>query len=135
LSTNPINFILALLVIVVSASCTKKVGKLAPVTPTAIVQLPAVVSFSNDIQPVFNANCNSVGCHSAVSPAASLDLTAVSAYANLINKHEIYVANPSGSNLVILIAGLQMPKPPAAPLTDYEQQLILNWIQQGAMNN
>lgn len=97
--------------------------------------LPAVVSFSINIVPIFTASCNSSGCHGATSPAAGLNLTPSSAYSSLMAKNETYTANPSGSNLYIEISNGEMPKPPAASLSSYQQQLVLKWITQGAANN
>ncbi len=97
--------------------------------------LPSVVSFSLNIVPIFNASCNSNACHSASSPAAGLNLAPSSAYGSLLAKHETYTVNPSISNLYIEISNGEMPKPPALSLTDYQQQLVLKWITQGASNN
>jgi hypothetical protein len=104
--------------------------------PSIVTQpLPAVVSFSTNIVPIFTNYCSSSGCHSALSPASGLNLTATSAYGSLMAKHETYTVNPSGSNLYIEVTNGNMPKPPATSLSSYEQQLILKWITQGAINN
>lgn len=97
-------------------------------------QLPATVSFSTHIIPVFNSFCNSSGCHSSTSPAAGLNLTPASAYSSLMAKQETYTVNPSGSHLYIVITNGSMPKG-ATSLSSYDQQLVLKWIQQGALNN
>ena len=114
-------------------SCKKKTPQPAP-NPYQ-QQLPAVVSFSTNIVPIFTSSCNSGGCHSASSPAAGLNLTPTLAYNSLMVKHETYTVNPSGSNLYLEIANGEMPGPPAASLSSYQQQLILKWITQGANNN
>ena len=121
-------------VIALLFSC-KKDPSPATVNANSQQQLPAVVSFSANIVPVFNNFCISSGCHAASSPAAGLDLTSASAYGSLMAKHETYTVNPSGSNLYIEISNGEMPKPPAANLSSYNQQLILKWITQGANNN
>ena len=114
-------------------SCKKSTTQTTTTPPTQ--QLPAVVSFSTNVVPIFNANCNSSGCHAATAPAAGLNLTSTSAYSSLMAKNETYTINPTGSNLYIEIANGEMPKPPAANLSSYNQQLVLKWIQQGALNN
>ena len=114
-------------------SCKKKTPQPAP--DPYQQQLPAVVSFSTNIVPIFTASCNSSGCHGASSPAAGLNLTSSSAYSSLLANHETYTVNPSGSNLYIEINNGEMPKPPAASLSSYNQQLILKWITPGANNN
>jgi len=45
------------------------------------------VSFSQNVQPIFNQNCATAGCHSGPSVTASgnLDLSAAVSYANLVN--------------------------------------------------
>jgi hypothetical protein len=116
-------------------SCEKDTVQPNQTTSATQQTLPAVVSFSINIVPIFTASCNSIGCHGASSPAAGLNLTPVSAYNSLMAKHETYTANPSGSNLYIEVSNGEMPKPPAASLSGYQQQLILEWITQGASNN
>ena len=97
--------------------------------------IPSVVSFSVHIVPILNSSCNSSGCHSSVTPAANLNLTATAAYANLYSKHEIDTLNPTLSNLNIEINNGDMPKAPYSQLSNYDKQLILTWIQQKAKNN
>jgi hypothetical protein len=115
-------------------SCEKKTVLPEP-TPINQQTLPSVVSFSTNIVPIFTASCNSGGCHGASAPAAGLNLTPSSAYSSLMANHETYTVNPSGSNLYIEISNGEMPKPPAASLSSYQQQLVLKWITQGAGNN
>jgi len=118
-------------------SCSKDVGQLTPSTSqTTQQQLPSVVSFSNDIVPIFNSSCNNNPvCHTASYHAGTLDLAPLSAYNSLFAKHQVDTLNPSGSNLVIVINNGSMPLPPNMSLTNYQQQLILKWIQQMAKNN
>ena len=123
--------VLTAILIITSAyffSCKKKT------TPTPTQSLPAVVSFNNDIMSVFNAHCNTSGCHSGGSPAAGLNLSQSVAYSQLFTKHEIDTANVSNSNLYIQVASGQMPQT-GGKLSDYNISLILKWIQQKAKNN
>jgi len=124
--------VLVAILIVMSAcffSCKKKTTSPSP-TPS----LPATVSFSNDIMPVFNVHCNTSGCHGGGSPAASLNLSQNVAYSQLFTKHEIDTTNSSNSNLYIQVASGQMPQT-GGKLSDYNISLILKWIQQKAKNN
>jgi len=97
--------------------------------------LPATVSFSNDIEPVFTSDCNGSGCHSTAYHAANLDLTPDSAYIQLFRKKDIDTTNPSQSTLYLQMASVGTPMPPTGKLDDYYVNLVLKWIQQGAKNN
>ena len=124
--------VLVAILIVTSAyffSCKKKTTSPSP-TPS----LPATVSFSNDIMPVFNAHCNTSGCHGGGSPSAGLNLSSNVAYSQLFTKHEIDTSNASNSNLYIEVASGQMPQT-GGKLSDYNINLIQKWIQQKAKNN
>ena len=54
--------------------------------------IPEVVSFSADIQPIFNEGCNNAGCHATGGIAP--DLTPANAYADLFAKNLIDLVNP-----------------------------------------
>ncbi len=60
------NFIICLICLL-SYSCTYDKAELK-----VDCVLPATVSFSHDIQPIFNAHCNTAGCHSGSSPQGGL---------------------------------------------------------------
>jgi len=109
-------------------SCKKKTS------PNPTPSLPTTVSFSNDIMPVFNAHCNTSGCHEGGSPAAGLNLSQSIAYSQLFAKHEIDTTNASNSNLYIQVASGQMPQT-GGKLSDYNISLIQKWIEQKAKNN
>lgn len=107
-------------------SCKKKT--------TAPQTLPAVVSFSQHIVPIFNASCISGGCHSGGSPAAGLNLSSGVAYSQLFTKHEIDTVNVNSSGLYMEVASGAMPQG-GSKLSDYDISLIQKWIQQKAKNN
>jgi hypothetical protein len=99
---------------------------LDPIDPV----IPDVVSYSADIQPIFDNSCNSSGCHSTggVSP----DLTPANSYNDLMAKGMVNVSAPESSRLYTKSAtGGSMNKycQPGDP------DLILKWIQDGALNN
>ncbi|MCF8308491.1 MAG: hypothetical protein K9I68_05725 [Bacteroidales bacterium] len=87
------------------------------------------VSFENDIIPVFDANCNSSGCHGAgeFDPV----LTPENAYDNLFAGDYIDTVNPQNSPLYESITSGSMEEYTAPG----DAEIILLWIEQGAKNN
>jgi hypothetical protein len=92
--------------------------------------IPEVVSFSADIQPIFDRSCNNAGCHATGGTAP--DLTQGKAYNDLIARNQIDLATPENSTLYKkCAAGGSMAKYTKPGDAD----LILKWIQDGALNN
>ena len=105
------------------------------------------ISFADNIQTIFTANCAVSGCHVS-GGTAPMSLTADAAYKNLINQGVIVgevggavrvIPNDSANSVLFLkvsgtAAGPQMPlgRP---PLPVFEQNLIKVWIDMGAENN
>lgn len=100
------------------------------------------VSFSKDIQPIFDRNCTD--CHGG---NAGLFLDEGESYANLVNvpatkgctpERRVEPGKPSASVLIKRLTGTtcgtQMPKK-APPLPPEEIALIEQWILAGAPNN
>lgn len=112
------------------------------------------VSFSNDIQPIFSAQCALSGCHTGRRPAASLALDAAGAYAGLVgsgsgaassectspSRMRVAPGAPDSSYLVDKLLGInlcqgnQMPKI-GTYLPSQQIDMIRAWIQAGAANN
>lgn len=99
--------------------------------------IPSVVSFANDIQPVFNAKCT--GCHGSPSGSAGLDLSEGNSYTALQgngNRDEISSVPflnseiPESSGLYIILTGYHDGK-----VTSDELTLITLWMSQGAEDN
>ena len=67
---------------------------IVPLPPPVV---PGEVSFSEDVQSIFDASCNSPGCHNNAGVAPNL--TAGAAYGALINGGYIDTQNPSSSGL------------------------------------
>lgn len=111
-------------------ACTKNEAPLQPVK-----QLPAVVSFSTHIIPLFNAYCNNSGCHGGASPAAHLDLSPAMAYSQLFARQEVDTVNADASVLYIQMNSTSNPMPRSGRLSDYEVGLVYKWIRQKARNN
>jgi hypothetical protein len=105
---------------------------------------PEVISFENHIKPVFSSSCDRAGCHSSVAPAAHLNLSAGSAYANIVRVrstqmpqlNRIEPRDPANSYLIRklkgeVITGARMPQG-APPLSDGVLALFDRWVLEGA---
>lgn len=101
-----------------------------PAPPPDLDNTPML--FSADIQPIFNANCTTSGCHSGnIAP----NLLPANSYANLVNGKYINKENPEKSELYLWMAGKKsLPMPPAGPNAENNAK-VLAWIKQGALNN
>lgn len=99
------------------------------VDPVDVI-VPDVVSYAVDIQPIFDQGCNNSGCHSTGGIAP--DLTPANSYADLFAEGLINTATPETSKLYTKCnTGGSMNKytQPGDP------EIILKWIQEGAVNN
>lgn len=109
------------------------------------------VSFSNDVQPIFDAGCASKGCHDRGRPGGQgggqtrLDLRAGNAYQSLLEETTscgpVVTPGDSGSSVLIgkltgdeLCSGSLMPKG-GEPLDPALIETIAAWICQGAQDN
>jgi mono/diheme cytochrome c family protein len=86
------------------------------------------VSYATDIQPIFTAKC--AGCHGrGLTPP---DLSAGTSYNSLMNGGYVTPQNPSSSIIyVVMASGGSMSQYSNAS----QAALVLQWIQQGALNN
>jgi len=104
------------------------------------------VSFSGQVQPIFDASC--AGCHDAQSPAGGLILAAGAAYGALVNVASddcpayklVLPGAPASSYLMFKLQGSGPcykgnRMPPGSPLPAAQITTITNWILQGALNN
>ena len=98
-----------------------------------IVGVPTNVSLKNDVQPIFDRDCNSSGCHDS-KPSHAPSLTAENAYKAITTGGYVNVTVPESSVLYARVEDNSMPsgKP---PLSENEKKLILGWITDGAKNN
>ncbi|MCF8258593.1 MAG: hypothetical protein K9J06_13635 [Flavobacteriales bacterium] len=97
---------------------------------------PEVVSFSENIVPIFNSSCNMTGCHPAGGIAP--DLTSANAYTALMGMPGmINTTDPAESKLYKKMAGTATGQvmPPAGMLEQYKLDLVLAWIEDGAQDN
>lgn len=115
-------FMIALTVAVFSLSCSY-----SPLVEPEVV-IPDVISFSEQIEPIFNdAGCTS--CHTSLSP----DLSAGKAYTSLTASDKYINLEDPASSLIYT-----KPHPDATHPKLYSAQqaaLVLKWIEDGALNN
>lgn len=99
--------------------------------PIAEAPIPTGVSFSKDVQGIFNLNC--VSCHNG---AITLDLTLGNSYDALLNGNYIVPFEPNNSVLVNSLKGNgQAVMPPSGSLETAEINKVVQWINEGAENN
>ena len=94
--------------------------------------IPTNVSLKNDVQPIFDRDCNMSGCHDA-KPSHHPSLIKENAYNDLISGGYVNTTDPANSLLYKRINGGGMP--PGVPLSDNDKKIILGWITDGAKNN
>ena len=93
------------------------------------IEIPEVVSFSDDIIPIFNSSC--VSCHG--EGHWKVDLTPENAYDDIFAKGLVNIDMPEDSKLYTVLiesGGLHDGK-----TTPPQRTLILTWIEEGAENN
>ena len=104
----------------------------APATESA-APAGATVSFATDIGPLLSNRCGS--CHGDSRKREGLSVTT---YADLMkgsdNGPVIMPGNSDSSLLVDLVASQEMPKQ-GPKLTPSEVQLLVDWVNQGALDN
>ena len=104
---------------------------------------PAAVSYADDIQPIFNANC--IGCHAAGSAAVGLELSAGGSYDQLVGVQavesdldRVEPGQPEQSWLYLKITGAHDVgdvMPPSGLLPSTSRDLVRDWIADGAPDN
>jgi len=118
---------------------------------TTTTTLPATVSFSGDVQPIFTARCALPACHSGSFPTGGLNLSDGSSFAAIVGrasteKPEVKLIDPNSPTTSYLvwkvskappgqtIVGLQMPYN-LPPLSLAEMETIRTWVMEGALQN
>jgi uncharacterized membrane protein len=106
------------------------VAELIPVTSN---EEKIEVSFSKDIQPIFESRC--IKCHGGLKTEEGLDLTTYEMLMAGSENGSMLSAGDSGNSpLVQLSVEGKMPKR-GPKLTPSEIQLLIDWIDTGAPNN
>ncbi|MDH5398502.1 MAG: hypothetical protein OEX02_10165 [Cyclobacteriaceae bacterium] len=98
------------------------------ITP-AVVEVPDEVSFTLDVQPIFNESCNTSGCHN--SGGTPPDLSEGSAYTSLTFYGYLDKDSAELSQVYEKINTGSMKK----YANDQDRAIILAWIKQGALEN
>lgn len=114
-----------------------------PEDPPPEEELPTDVSFSNDIQPIFQDSCGGANCH-IDEEESGVELTTYDDVMNSVGDQYgepiVNEGNPESSPLVDKIAssspeyGVQMPRS-GQSLSQDEIDLIRGWINEGAPDN
>lgn len=124
--------------------------------PTCTPPDPTTISFSANIQPIFDVSCALGGCHAGAIPAGELDLSPAVARRELVgvasmqipSRDRVVAGDPDASYLVQKIEGTPgisgQPMPlgcPGAPqggalcLNNNQIQAIRTWISECALAN
>lgn len=101
--------------------------------PTEASAQTGSVSFSNDVVPILQSRC--WNCHNSEKTEEGLNLTTVETImAGSENGSVVTPGDADNSLLAELILSQKMPKR-GPKLTPPQVQIILDWINQGALNN
>jgi hypothetical protein len=99
------------------------------VPPVSQATPPQFVSYSADLQVLWNANCALPGCH---VPGSQVPYLAEGiSYDQLIGGGYVNTVVPEDSKLYIAINGIMLPHIPSAS----DRQKVYDWIRNGAPNN
>ncbi len=98
------------------------------IEPQEIEPISDNVSFSTDIQPIFESKC--VSCHTGRDPV----LNSGSSYNSLTTGNYLNTGSPSTSPFYVKLSTDQHPSA-GGTFSPSELTLLLAWIQQGANNN
>ena len=103
------------------------------IPPEPVVPLPESVSYTNDIQPLWDQSC--ISCHSPGATAP--DLTTANSYGALtVNSRYVIPGNAANSILYKCLTGNGAPQmPTSGKLSDSKIALVEKWINDGALNN
>ena len=98
-----------------------------PADPNAPAQQ---VSYSGDLQPIWDASCAKSGCHDGAHDPL---LTPAESYNALMAGGFVNTAIPNESILYQELSSGSMP--PTGKLPSSDIQMVLDWIKNGAPNN
>ncbi|MGZ3900904.1 MAG: c-type cytochrome domain-containing protein [Bacteroidia bacterium] len=123
------------LILIILVSCTRKKGlQVKPnapgsVSPTPVLcsfQSNVIISYSNTINPILQANC--LPCH-ATPGSGGINLDSYSTVAATAQSGQLYQAIIHDTTYVI------MPPPPQKQLDSCQVKAIWLWTKQGRLNN
>jgi hypothetical protein len=102
----------------------------------------AVISFSQDVNPILAENC--LQCHQAGGSGLEASGFSMESYEDLMKGTNfgpmIIAGDAEGSNMLVLMEGradpsISMPHGEKDPISKQDIQTIRLWIEQGAKNN
>ena len=123
---NYFRVLIVLLAVVIFYGCEKKTIDFG----TTVKQRNAsndTIHFATQIIPIFASNCT--GCHNSQTPI----LEASVAYADLTSGGYYNVSSPAQSKIYVKLSSTTSTH--VGRSTPAQQDLILQWITQGAKNN
>lgn len=104
-----------------------------PESEPAPVQQDGAVSFQNDILPIFENSC--IRCHGDSRTERGLDLGSYDALMRGSRNGAMLIpGDAQNSELALQVISGEMPRR-APKLADEQIQLIVDWINQGALDN
>lgn len=110
-------------------------GTIDPPPPGQVCD-PDSIYFQEQVLPIFQSSCAIEGCH---DQASSEEGYVFDSYEGIMDSDEIEPGDNDNGKIVDVIQESDpddvMPPPPNAPLTQGQIQIILDWIDQGALNN
>jgi hypothetical protein len=121
------NILLAVVILLVGLTTGCYYDIVKPADPNAP---PQNVSFSGDLQPIFDASCATSGCHDG---AHEPTLTPEESYNSLMSGGFVNTAIATESTLYKELASGSMP--PTGKLPPDQIQMVLDWVKIGAPNN
>jgi hypothetical protein len=125
-------FLLTGSILVSLFGCNKDEG---PFVYSTAISDSTIMSFSKDIQPIFNSNC--VACHTELH--AKLNLMPCCSYTQLTSSGYsapyIDTITPENSNIYKHLKGVTSIMPPSGKISEEQISKILIWIKQGGTNN
>ncbi len=116
-----------------NTSVPAPIDTLIPATEAPTEAAPAGISYANDVAPIFQASCNK--CHGIEQVKEGLNMTTFETLmAGSFNGSVITPGNANDSYLVQQVVTGEMPN--RGPGLSPEQiQVIIDWVNQGALNN
>ena len=125
-----------LLVVLISllTSCAKDEGPFGEIDVN-LDDTTQVISYKNDIQPIFNAYC--VSCHSASH--SKLNLLGPVSYSQLqsggFSAPYFDTNDPEASRIYKSLKGVPTIMPPSGAISQADISKVLLWIKKGAEND
>ena len=115
-----------------SGSCSAETRSCRTIVPddnsACFVPEPEPVTWRGDVGPLFATSCVGAYCHGGDTP-----LPTMLDHASLLSEGLIVPFDPSDSLVYERITSNVAPMPSAMPLSQAQQDLVLAWIEQGAL--